>query len=324
MKKSICMIISMLLLLGVSACSVKKQEQNEAEDLPPSQPTETEAPATVTEAPTDEPEGAPHYSTWDEVPANEYRQEEITVDLNGQTISGVALIPDMEQERYPLVICCHELGSTYESCMDNAELMASHGIAACCFEFRGVGANKEISSYEMSIMTEVEDTLAVVAAAKEWSFVDPDKIVLYGRSMGGAVAAIAAARSAEQLNGLILCYAALTMPDRIHDQFASLDDVPSMFPLKDSSVVVGKAFAEDIWDYDILAEIGNFAKPVLILHGKVDTLTSIGYMEHVAEVYPDAVLYKLESGHGFNAARWDEANAQILLYLQEISVIEAN
>ena len=322
MKRTVCLILSMLLLLGLSACTAPKPEQNGTEGAPTAQPEQTEAPAAETEAPTAAPEEVP--LSWDDIPVNDYRQEEITVDLNGQTITGAALIPELEQKKYPLVICCHELGSTYESCMDFAELMASHGIAACCFEFRGVGANKEISAYAMSMITEAEDTLAVIAAAAEWSFVDPERIVLYGRSMGGAVAAIAAARSTEQVNGLILCYAALTMPDRIRDQFASLDEVPSMYPLKDSSILVGKAFAEDIWDYDILAEIGSYTKPVLILHGTVDTLTPIAYMEQAAQVYPDAVLYKLEAGHGFNEARWAEANAQILGYLQEIGAVENN
>ena len=309
MKRTICMLLSAFLLLGVSACSAPAQNQDAAE----------------TEAATTAAEETPPYSTWDEVPANEYRQAEIAVELNGQTIRGVALIPDLEQERYPLVICCHELGLTYEACMDNAELMASHGVAACCFEFRGVGSNTEISPYEMSVMTEVEDTRAVIAAAGEWSFVDPERIVLYGRSMGGAVAAIAAARSAGQVSGLILCYAALSMPDRIHKQFSSLDEVPGTFPLSGSSVTLGKAFAEDIWDYDIFAEIGKFTKPVLLLHGKADSVTSISYLERAAEeVYPDAALYTFFGGHGFTSEQWEEANGYILGYLQEIGVIEPN
>ncbi|MBO7405874.1 MAG: hypothetical protein J6V24_13015, partial [Clostridia bacterium] len=148
MKRTVCLILSMLLLLGLSACTAPKPEQNGTEGAPTAQPEQTEAP---TAAPDEVP------LSWDDIPVNDYRQEEITVDLNGQTIPGVVLIPNLEVEKYPLVICCHELGSTYESCMDFAELMASHGIAACCFEFRGVGANKEISAYAMSMMTEAED-----------------------------------------------------------------------------------------------------------------------------------------------------------------------
>ena len=335
MKRTICVILSMLLLLGVSACSAPKQEPKPTEGAPTAQPDaiadETKAAADETEAAADETEAAAteeaenlRYASWDEVSVNEYRQEEIEADLNGQKIPGIVLIPELEQERYPLVICCHELGDEYESCMDNAELMATHGIAACCFEFRGIGSNTEISFDDMSIMTEVEDTMAVVAAAGEWSFVDPDKIVLYGRSLGGAVAAIAAARCAEQVNGLVLCYAALSMPDKIRDQFSSLDDVPARFGLRGTTIMVGRAFAEDIFDYDILAEIGNYTKPVLILHGITDPITPLSYMEQAAESYPDAALYSFFAGHGFNETRWEEANAELLKYLQKINMIEAD
>lgn len=323
MKKAICVMLSLLLLLGAAACSAPAQNQD-TEAAASTQAGQTGITSAETEGATTAAEEAPRYTAWNEVPTNEYRQEEITVDLNGQTVWGVVLIPALEQERYPLVICCHELGLQYDACMDNAELMATHGVAACCFEFRGVGSNSEISPYEMSIMTEVEDTQAVIAAAGEWSFVDPEKIVLYGRSMGGAVAAIAAARSAERVNGLILCYAALSMADRVRDQFSSLEEVPSTFPLSGTSVTLGKAFAEDVWDYDILAEIGSYAKPVLLLHGKADIITRIGYMEQAAEIYPDAVLYTLNGGHGFSEKLWEEANGQILQYLQDINVIAAN
>ena len=46
------------------------------------------------------------------------------------------------------------------------------------------------STTQMSVMTEVSDLEAVLAAAKSWDFVDADRIILNGFSQGGIVSAI--------------------------------------------------------------------------------------------------------------------------------------
>ncbi len=53
-------------------------------------------------------------------------------------------------------------------------------------------------------MTQVADVEAVITAAKQWDFVDPDKIVLLGGSQGGYVSAVAAARYANEIAELFL------------------------------------------------------------------------------------------------------------------------
>jgi hypothetical protein len=137
------------------------------------------------------------YTSWEDMPVNEYGEETITVDYNGQTIWGVAFIPELDREKYPLVICSHGLGGSYTSCMEYAELLASHGLATYCFDFRGGGGTRsDGKTTEMSLITEATDIQTIIAAAKQWDFVDPDMIILLGESQGGAASAIAAARAA--------------------------------------------------------------------------------------------------------------------------------
>ena len=62
------------------------------------------------------PEETTTYSSWDDVPANTYEKETLSFDFNGQTIYGVAYIPQLEMENYSLVICCHGInGMWYRS-----------------------------------------------------------------------------------------------------------------------------------------------------------------------------------------------------------------
>ena len=201
--------------------------------------------------------------------------------------------------------------------MEYAELLASHGFATYCFDFRGGGGSRSDGRMtEMSLITEATDILTIIEDAKEWSFVDPDRIILLGESQGGAASAIASARNTEDVNGLILCYPALLVHDAVHEYFDSLDEVPDSYFFE--WLTVGRPYAVDVWDYDVYAEIGNYAKPVLLMHGDRDGIVPISYAEKAAEVYPDAEYHVIHrGGHGFYGSALDEAERYILLYLQQ-------
>lgn len=110
----------------------------------------------------------------------------------------------------------------------------------------------------MSVMTEVSDIEAVLEAAQGWEFADTDKIVLLGTSQGGITSAIVAARHANAVDGLILIYPAFLVSDAVHEKFDSLDEVPDVFPYE--WITAGRPYVEDMWDYDVYEEIGNYQK----------------------------------------------------------------
>ena len=172
----------------------------------------------------------------------------------------------------------------------------------------------------MSLITEATDIQTIIAAAKQWDFVDSDKIILLGESQGGAAPAIAAARSTDDVNGLILCYPALLVHDAVHEQFNSLDEVPDTFYF--NWINAGRSYVADVWDYDVYSEIGNYAKPVLLMHGDRDGIVPISFAEHAAEVYPDVDYYVIRGGgHGFYGNALDDAFSHILEYLQKITIL---
>ena len=141
-----------------------------------------------------------------------YATREIWVKNSDMNIYGVAYVPDTNR-KMPLIIFSHELGNDHTSGERYAERLAEAGYAAYVFDFCGgtVGGNKsDGSNREMSVLTEASDLQAVLESAKSWDFVDPDRIVLLGGSMGGLVTTIVGSRNQDEIAGMILMYPALS------------------------------------------------------------------------------------------------------------------
>lgn len=257
------------------------------------------------------------------LPTYDYMQQEIEVYNEGQKIYGIAYIPDTGEEKVPLAVCSHGLGGSYRSNIAYAEQLAMHGIAAYCFDFRGGGGSRsDGETTEMSVMTEVSDLEAILSAASSWDFVDRDRIVLLGTSQGGITSAIAAARHTDEVSGLILMYPAFLIGDAVHEEFDSLEEVPDSFPFL--WIMAGRPYVEDMWDYDVYEEIGNYTDKVLLMHGDADGIVPISYSERAAETYGDVEYYVIDgAGHGFNGGHFDEAVRHIFDYLQKIGIIQA-
>ena len=266
------------------------------------------------------PGGTTTYSSWDDVPANNFKKEVIGLQYNGQYIYGIAYIPILGMQKYPLVICSHGINGNHTTCREFAAKLASHGIAAYCFDFRGAhDAQSDGNWKDTTISTEVEDLQAVIAAAKQWSFVDSSKIILYGICQGGTVSAITAARNVRDVQGLILLYPSFMAHDYARMRWNSLDDVPDV--VSTSWITVGKPYIADVWDYDCYDEIGNYTKPVLLMHGDKDTKVPIAYSNRAAKVYPDVDYFVIEGAdHGFAGQHRVEADQHILDYLIKLKI----
>ena len=266
-------------------------------------------------------EGTAEILEFENLPVHTYRQQEIELENQGQKIYGIAYVPETESETVPLVICAHGLGGSYQSNAAYAEQLASHGIAAYCFDFRGGGGSRsDGDTTEMSVMTEVSDLEVIMEAASGWEFVDENKIVLLGTSQGGITSAIAAARHTERVSGLVIMYPAFLIRDAVHEQFDSLEEVPDSFRF--NWITAGRPYVEDMWDYDVYEEIGNYTGKVLLLHGSADSIVPISYSDRAAEVYGDVEYYVIDgTGHGFHGGAFDEASRYVFEYLQEIQII---
>ena len=237
-----------------------------------------------------------------------YKVREVWLENHGEKIYGQLYMPktDLSGE-CPLVIYSHELACNHTYGIPYAKRFADLGFATLVFDFRGGGpfVKSEGKTSDMSVITQCDDLLSVTRQAMEWPFVDRNRIFLMGASQGGMVAALAAAKEPELYAKLLLNYPGFQIPDWIHDAFPSK-------PINDFSfdyqgwITLGAAYIKDFWDYDIWGQIGNYKKPVLIIHGEKDQMVPIAYSRRAAKVYPDCTFYPMKDmGHIFTGKNVD-------------------
>ena len=239
---------------------------------------------------------------------------------NGEfSIYGIAYVPD-GMSKAPLVIFSHELGNDHTSGERYAQRLAAAGYAAYIFDFCGgtVGGNKSDGSNKgMSILTEASDLEAVLASAKAWDFVDADRIVLLGGSMGGLVTTVVGSRHQEEIAGMILMYPALSAKaDSGAERYATEADIPEDVSLFGGWIHVGKNYITDLWTVDFDQLLSSYQGHLLLLHGDKDSTVPISWSENAKEIIPDCEFHVIKNGrHGFFGQPFEDAMSFILPYL---------
>ena len=260
-----------------------------------------------------------------DLPSYDYEERDLNVvdqAASTESMTGRLYVPTAAAP-VPLVICCHGLVGSIDDLDPVAQTLAGLGVAAFCFAFRN-GGPQAGDTTRMSVMTEVADLEEVLSAARSaadgWEAVDPQRIVFQGVSQGGAVSAITAARHPEEVAGLALWYPAFSITDDLHLLFASSEEVPETLTFEGHSL--GRIYAEDMWNYDVYADMPRYPSPVLIVHGDADAVAPIGYSERAVQTFPDAQLLTIEgAGHGLSGRAWDRAMGGTAAYLQRIGVL---
>ena len=260
-----------------------------------------------------------------DLPSYDYEERDLNVvdqAASTESMTGRLYVPTAAAP-VPLVVCCHGLVGSIDDLDPVAQTLAGLGVAAFCFAFRN-GGPQAGDTTRMSVMTEVADLEEVLSAARSaadgWEAVDPQRIVFQGVSQGGAVSAITAARHPEEVAGLALWYPAFSITDDLHLLFASSEEVPETLTFEGHSL--GSIYAEDMWNYDVYADMPRYPSPVLIVHGDADAVAPIGYSERAVQTFPDAQLLTIEgAGHGLSGRAWDRAMGGTAAYLQRIGVL---
>ena len=255
-----------------------------------------------------------------EMPEYTYRTQETWVQNGGLNIYGMAYIPDMNG-RLPLVIFSHELGNDHTSGERYAERLAEAGYAAYVFDFCGgtVGGNRSDGSNQgMSVLTEASDLEAVLESAKTWDFVDPERIILLGGSMGGLVTSIVGSSHQDEIAGMILMYPALSAKvDSGTERYKTEDEVPEDVSLFGGWIHVGKNYVTDLWKVDFDQLLSSYKGHMLLLHGDQDSTVPISWSENVKEIIPDCEFYVIKNGgHEFFGQPFEDAMSYILPYLE--------
>ncbi|ABR75426.1 alpha/beta hydrolase [Actinobacillus succinogenes] len=236
-------------------------------------------------------------------------------------IYGKAYRPENMQGKVPLVIFAHELSKTHATMEAYAKSLAEHGVAAYVFDFRGGSAESKSAgkTTEMSVKTEMRDLQEVIEAAKKWDFVDGNKIVVVGGSQGGVVSALTAAQNPQDIAGLILMYPAFVLEDDAKKFAPDVSKLPSEINYR-GWIPLGRDYFDVAKNLDLFSKIGNYTKPVLIIHGDADDIVPMSYINKARSSYQagNAEIAVIKGGkHIFeNENHHRQALQQMLGYLR--------
>lgn len=210
---------------------------------------------------------------------------------DGLKINGTLFLPQTHKnERLPIAIVCHEFMANQLFSFSYAKALAGIGFAAFCFDFCGGGlvSTSRGSRRDMSVLTEISDIKAVIRFAQSLHNTDESELLLVGCSQGGLVAALTAAQMPETVNGLVLLYPALCIPDAARaGEMLWLKFDPSHIPEKMHAgpMPLGRRYAADVMNMDAFRQIAGYSGKVLLMHGDRDAIVDISYAEKAESVY---------------------------------------
>lgn len=170
------------------------------------------------------------------------------------------------------VLVCHGNAGSIEHRLDLAQALHELGAAVLLFDYRGFGA----SAGRLRALHVLEDGLAAFRWARERA--GSMALVAWGESLGGAVAAHAAAE---------LGCAALVL----ESAFSSLARIGrEAYPVLPIRLLLRT-------DLDTRAALARVEAPVLVLHSREDEIVSLSHGRELAAACPRATLVEFSGPH---------------------------
>ena len=179
-----------------------------------------------------------------------------------------------------------------------SRLLVEEGIGSLRMDFSGNGeSDGEFKDFTFDTMMEEANLLLDYAKG----IVGVKRIILLGYSMGGAVAAMVAAKRYQEIDKMVLWSPAGTILEKIKKAFEN------GVKLENGNVMMGtfelsKEMVASVDRYDTYQGIENFKKPVLIIHGKKDL--AVNYL--ISAIYSvrffnSHLFYLNDAGHGYDS-----------------------
>jgi fermentation-respiration switch protein FrsA (DUF1100 family) len=171
------------------------------------------------------------------------------------------------------IVYFHNNRETIEERVEFARALHARGFGVLLVEYRGYGASRGDPS-ERALYLDAEATLDMLARRG----VGPDRIVLWGTSLGSGVAA----EMARQGRGsrLVLVSPYTSIPDL----------VTAVAPIVPARVLLADHF-------DTLAKASAIAVPTLVIHGDADEIVPFWMGQRLARDIGGARLVRVAGGH---------------------------
>lgn len=235
----------------------------------------------------------------------------ITFTNEGQLLIGVVHRPDADHNgrtKRPGVVFFHGFTGTkvegHRMFVKMAERLASMGIVALRFDFRGSG-DSEGDFIDMTFGGEVSDALRACDYIVKYEDVDPERLGVLGLSMGGAVAACVTGRYGKVRSTAL--WAAVADLALFKEAAKDIGDV-DYFDRRGN--LVGRQFIEQLDGYTPLEEITLHRTPVLVVHGSDDETVPVDHAFRYRDALQSAgsryQIHVVEGAdHTFNAHPWE-------------------
>lgn len=222
-------------------------------------------------------------------------RDSITLENEGQKIFGVFHRP-VGIEKPPVILVCHGLAGDktgkYRIYVKLAEMLSDVGIATLRIDFRGSG-DSEGNFSDMTLEGEISDTLTALDFLQKHPQIDPKRIGIFGRSVGGSVALIAASRH-QQIKS-IATWAPLSDGDQWLDQWKKLQAPGVKEEFRQASMRVngqipGKGFFQQLFNMRIEEDICALQHiPLLHIHGELDKIVVIEHANKYVKFRENAI-----------------------------------
>ncbi len=206
------------------------------------------------------------------------RAEVVRIRMFDTEAVALFLAPRTAAGPAPLILFTHGNGELADDWVHEFQPALERGVAVMLVEYPGYGRAPGAPS-EKGITEAVQ-------AAYGWAAADPrvapSRIVAYGRSLGGAAAARLAAD--RRVAALIL----ESTPASVADLAANL--LAPSFLIRDP--------------FDTRAALRAYRGPLLVIHGRQDSLVPIAHGRELASLVPGAVLHEIDCGHNDCPREW--------------------
>ncbi|MDD3013210.1 MAG: alpha/beta fold hydrolase [Candidatus Gastranaerophilales bacterium] len=206
----------------------------------------------------------------------------------------------------PTIIYCHGQGENISQWQSVTQSLTDNGYGVFMLEYRGHGRS-EGSPSESGLYTDLESAIKYL---KEYEHIPQNNIVLWGRSLGGAVVADVASR--DKFKGVILESTFTNIRQAgIHLCSTKVSEGRFKFWSKLSTTFV--RFMPMTQKFDTENKVSKISSPLLIGHSINDETIPVSMGRKLAALNPDAETYISKTG-SHHSSEWFKTRALEFLY----------
>jgi len=234
--------------------------------------------------------------------------------LDGTHLHGW-LLPAVEREGGPAgtVVFLHGNAQNVSAHIASVYWMPSAGFNVFLFDYRGYGT----SEGKPSLVEVHSDAEAALRRASTLPGVDPQRIAVFGQSLGGAIAATATARVHDEIpiRALVL--------DSAFSDFRGIarEKLAGFWLTWPVHVPLSYTISEEFRPLDAVKQLGGMR--LLIVHGEADEIIPVEHARRLREAAPPGTPLWLVPGAGHIQAFNDpEMRERLVAFLKEALAAE--